>query len=366
MFCFQLRTATTNLINPPTVDSTYERNITEEDIPLITICPTNQTNVARLKELKYFKVEYLLEGATSCNETNYCKSWGAHANLTFDELLTQAFNNEKVSAVTYGYSYDDIENVDIEEKLVFIPKYGICKEISKFNMSQKLQVNYHNPSEARVLITNRNYRSYFMPDITSHVGSKIFIKPKKENYVSIKIQVKSYCNTKEEPMTEDEFKACVDEKIQKDLKQHIVCVPPWLSETNQCKKTYSKTFFGEFKAKFYQTYTEPISYLLNNIKFEDECRQSCKETTYIVNEGEAADLPYNYLNYGSTYLAFNQKVVVTEKVDNYSLFQYIIDVGSSLGLWLGLSVLGLHNLIVMAVQFIENSFIIKRIKSVTT
>ena len=367
MFCFQLRIATENLIHPPTVDSTYERNITDDDIPLITICPTDQTNLTRLKELKYYKVEYFLNGATSCNETSYCQSWGAHANLTFDQVLKQVFDNDKANKVGYGYSFSVIDDlVNIEDRLVFLPKYGICKEISKFNISRKLQVNYFNPSEARVLITDRNYRSYFMPDITSHIGNKIFMKPKKENYVSVKIQVKSYCNDdNEKPMKEDEFKTCVDHKIQNDLEQHIECVPPWLSNKNQCNKTYSNNFFGKFKDKFYQTYTEPISYLLSNIKFEDECKQSCKEITYNVNEGEVANLP-TFTNYASTYIAFNHKVVVTEKVKNYSLFQYIIDVGSSLGLWLGLSVLGLHNLIVMAVQFIEGSFIFKKMRSATS
>ena len=65
-------------------------------------------------------------------------------------------------------------------------------------------------------------------------------------------------------------------------------------------------------------------------------------------------------------ISFNQKVTVTERVPNYDMFKYIIDVGSSLGLWLGLSVLGLHDLVVWAVQFVNNSFIIKKIKSAVT
>ena len=102
--------------------------------------------------------------------------------------------------------------------------------------------------------------------------------------------------------------------------------------------------------------------ILSNIWFEEECRQSCKETVYVVNEKGSK------VNEGSSlaYLTFNQKVIVTEKVPNYDLFKYIIDVGSSLGLWLGLSVLGLHDLVVWAVQFVNNSFIIKKIRSAVT
>ena len=99
--------------------------------------------------------------------------------------------------------------------------------------------------------------------------------------------------------------------------------------------------------------------IFRNIQFEDECRQSCKETTYVVDEGSKD-------GWGTASITFNKKVIVTEKVPNYDMFKYIIDVGSSLGLWLGLSVLGLHDLVVWAVQFVNNSFIIKKIRSAVT
>ena len=53
MFCIQLRIAIMNLIDPPLVDNTYEKEITRNDMPLITICPNNQTNVAKLQEIGY-------------------------------------------------------------------------------------------------------------------------------------------------------------------------------------------------------------------------------------------------------------------------------------------------------------------------
>ena len=54
-------------------------------------------------------------------------------------------------------------------------------------------------------------------------------------------------------------------------------------------------------------------------------------------------------------IIFNEEVKVYEKVFNYSLFQFIIDVGSSIGLWLGLSALSIYDiiLIVQAIQFVK-------------
>ena len=81
MFCYQLNTATLNLIDPPTVLSQHERDITSDDMPLVTICPTNQTNTTRLVELGYEKYLDMLEG-----RVGHRTSWGEHVKLTFDGL----------------------------------------------------------------------------------------------------------------------------------------------------------------------------------------------------------------------------------------------------------------------------------------
>ena len=49
---------------------------------------------------------------------------------------------------------------------------------------------------------------------------------------------------------------------------------------------------------------------------------------------------------GKVSIHFNEKVYVTEKLYNYDSFKFLIDIGSSLGLWLGLSVLGLYDILV--------------------
>ena len=109
MFCYQLNIATENLINPPTVDSTYERIISDNDIPLITVCPTNQFNES-VSINEYYSVENFLAGLTEegCNGTIYCYSWGAHLNLTFDSFTRYAFDQDKVNEIgILGGYYED-------------------------------------------------------------------------------------------------------------------------------------------------------------------------------------------------------------------------------------------------------------------
>ncbi len=354
MFCYQLQTATLQLMNPGLVDINHARNVTDDDMPLITVCPTNQINLTRVKKLGYFSHESLLWGSTKCNETTYCTSWGPHLNLTFEDLKEQVSDLKRLNKIY-------IKGGKFKNGSVFLPGYGLCKETSFLNNKQEIILG--NLNDVRVFITNRNYRSYFMPYVASHVGKEIFIEPKTKHYVNVNIQVKSYCNINDEkPMSKEDFAKCVDDKIQNELEQYnISCSPPWFSYNKQCNQTYPQPKPNAFYNKFNFHKYEDLLTILKNIQFEDECRQSCKESTYIVDEG-FKDTLYSK----SFYLTLNQKVIVTEKVPNYNMFKYIIDVGSSLGLWLGLSVLGLHDLVVWAVQFVNNSFIIKKIRSAVT
>ena len=360
MFCYQLNIATINLMDPPTVDSTNERSITDDDMPLITVCPTNQTNLTRLAELGYGysyddSYDWMFVGNAKCNETTRCVSWGGHLNLTFDELKEQVFDLDKVESI-------DIDGGKFKDSPVFIPAYGLCKETSLLNYTQEIELVHFNPDDSRIFITDRNYRSFIMPDVASHVGKEIFMKRGKAHYINVKIQVKKYCNFDEKPMSEEEFTKCVNDKIQNEFeKNNISCIPPWLSYNKQCNQTYPYyfTFYGKLR-KHLWNYVNMVG-ILSNIRFEEECRQSCKETLYVVKEKGSKKSGYNWAS-----LTFNQKVFVTESVPNYDMFKYIIDVGSSLGLWLGLSVLGLHDLVVWAVQFVNNSLIIKKIRSAVT
>ena len=358
MFCYQLNTATQNLMDPQTVLSQYERDAIVDDMPLITICPTNQINLTKISQLKYDDLENMLLGDTECYGTTECTSWGAHLNFTFDNIKKQIFAFDRVDKINISTE----EDVDIKASVVFLPSYRFCKEVL-LPLTHGIEISYLYPEDSRVSITDRDYKSFFMPDLKSHVGNTILMKPKTDYLIDVRIEVRSYCHNAQKPMSQFEYKKCVDKKLQKTFEQHnITCLPPWLSSGNQCNQTYSYDFYGEFAVDFYKDFFYKVD-MFSNTRFEEECQQSCKETKYVVNlKGEKSislNLSYAYVN-------FNQKVVVTEKVPNYDLFKYIIDVGSSMGLWLGLSVFGLYDLIYKAVEIIKDSFIIKKIRYAIT
>ena len=237
-------------MDPPLVDSTYERSITDDDMPLIIVCPTKQLDVyfknsdfynreMLLDEIGYSNLEDLLMGIIKCNDERLCLSWGQNLNLTFDELKNKAFdlNTKEVFQKDGG----DITG----NATMFIPGYGLCTEISFFNISQQLVLFSIYEYDSTVFITDKDYRSYFMPDISSHVGSKIHMHFSRNQNFHVRIQVRTHYNKGEVQMTRNEYEKCVDDKIQKEFEEHnISCVPPWLSKNKQCVEIYSQDFFS--------------------------------------------------------------------------------------------------------------------------
>ena len=98
MIIYQVTHATRKLISPPVVDSTEVLDISDVDLPLITVCPSttyiNSTNM--LKEYGYYDYTTIMEGYVELenatkfveldNATKYLASWGKHLNLTFDNF----------------------------------------------------------------------------------------------------------------------------------------------------------------------------------------------------------------------------------------------------------------------------------------
>ena len=91
-FADQVMIAIENLRNPPTVDSTMMKTLNDVDLPIVTICPTNQTNSELLDKLYGNKwPSYMLAGNVSC-QGNPCLSWGHHLNMTHQQLLHSVYN----------------------------------------------------------------------------------------------------------------------------------------------------------------------------------------------------------------------------------------------------------------------------------
>ena len=339
MFCIQCQTAIENLINPPIVDSTTYTDITGIDLPLVTVCPVNQYIPSKLFEFDYGISKNMLSGQIIIPGYVEVTSWGGYHNLTFDELLNQMTDNKAIESIKLLSGKETVTS-----QIVFIPGYGLCKQISNYSSYYGLHVSaLFTYSEFRVFITDKNFKTYFSVDYSSHKGSSIVAKKGEDQWYEVSLSTVSSCQVTPDQLTQDDFDKCVNDKILNTIGKPLGCIPPWMSPHNHCNGTYEYDFaeknIPDFTWEFVET---PLA--LRNMNLELTCRKHCSATTATIQLVEVRRKTSLFEFSSEVNIAFKQEAKLKEKVLNYSVSEFFVDVGSSLGLWLGLSVLSLYDL----------------------
>ena len=124
------------------------------------------------------------------------------------------------------------------------------------------------------------------------------------------------------------------------------CIPPWLSSKDQCKAniTYSGNHSKrEIQQLISRKFIEPKGDK-KLAEVEMKCKTPCRKMTNRVSLVDKED----YSDHAALEFRFQKTVKVEKKMIVYTWFNFIVDVGSSLGLWLGLSALGITDLVIEA------------------
>ena len=84
---------------------------------------------------------------------------------------------------------------------------------------------------------------------------------------------------------------------------------------------------------------------------KESCTKPCTVTQPNIFYGKERKVEYDFLS--TLVLNFGDQVVYTTKKLAYGPSDFLIDMGSSLGLWFGLSVFGITDVGIMAFQWVK-------------
>jgi hypothetical protein len=150
-----------------------------------------------------------------------------------------------------------------------------------------------------------------------------------------------------------EFEKCVDKELQDLWKPVFGCNPPWLSHQDKCTGVINAT--NEERKKLYDKPYHTLNRILHMETYpaRDRCIKPCTVTTTTVYLNEKVKKGKDTNKYaGSTLsLKINPMVVHKTKILAYRFSDFLTDMGSSLGLWFGLSVFGITDLAITAYHF---------------
>ena len=89
MFCYQAQIAINKYLNPPVIDSTEILNFEDSEPPLITVCPSNRIDEAKVTEFGYFSSTRMFMGIIDSGKSKGMIGWGTQLNLTFDQMIAE-------------------------------------------------------------------------------------------------------------------------------------------------------------------------------------------------------------------------------------------------------------------------------------
>ena len=225
------------------------------------------------------------------------------------------------------------------------------------NSSTLLIWNKNIFTNIKIFITDRTYRSSASLDFSSHNGNLLEVEPIGAYEIFVKMKVVSSCKT----VTQEKlsFQECVNERLERDIGTHLGCLPPWMTDLNQCNSTYPSDLLNGIP-KYKENYVFPHFHLKQTI-VENKCKTACSTTNNFVSVRDIKkDITFigagMVKKSGRANIYFDEQVEVTEKTFNYGYYNFIIDVGSSIGLWFGLSVFGIYDLVIQTFEFVRSIF----------
>jgi hypothetical protein len=353
MFCYQTQVAINKWNNPPVVDTTEIHNFADIDPPLITICSRDQWSESKVKEFGYDSPYYMLNGFDRLNNVT---GWGAQNNMTFDEMITESINLD--GDVPYVImERETFGTIEYEKR--FYPMFGWCADVANYTIDSfgsvhiMISVNRkdYEWDTAQIFLTDKKLRTMHKAYYQSHRGTKMYVKNGWDFDFMVEVRYLSNFDPRKpdncKEFTDDEYSQCIDVELSRAWKEAIGCNPPWLSTRNQCSEPLNTS------QEIIDSILNKVEPLLDGIFHMDiiQAKETCKpcsimRPTVFINERKEG---YYFTNIK---INFEDLVIKRSKMLAYGFSEFLIDMGSSLGLWFGLSVFGITDLGVGAYQWI--------------
>ena len=238
----------------------------------------------------------------------------------------------------------------------YIYPYGFCKVINIDDLDDDEIISITSQKRAKVIIKDYytandiliNENPTFTADLStetafdySHYLINYEVYDRRiRNSIDCKDYTENYNNSQ-----------CISSTMIENLILWFGCVPPWVMVDNQTKcEDKVKDFY-----KYNPTLAKDIAFNLYSYlalqKVFSKCKIPClrSKIQLIRKEYHANELNYSTLN-----LVWPSQVNVYTEVYSIGFFSLVVELGSALGLWLGLSALSILDLLYLQLEIIAN------------
>ncbi len=325
IFIFQMQLAVEKYLSKPEI---VERSVTSLDnvlTPLMYICNDNQFSYSRAAAHGYQShTDYLTGNVTGSTSPSWL------GNTTNDYLTPEMFLQS-----LYSFNYSDLKVVRGNKEQARITTEGFCMKIANFSMNSYVEMYTKEHIRFYILDPYRSTALRLEP-ILGHTR-KLTKGPDGFSYSHYKISFELHDDTlhegencKDYSKAVGNFGDCFKLELIEKLKDWFGCLPIWFpTDSTKCSNSSKPHNEG---AHAY------LLALLDNSDLDTTCKCSCYQLK--MNFMQVEEIT-NFPIYSVLSVKFDKDVQVLKRVYSYDAFSLITELGSALGLWVGLSALGL-------------------------
>ena len=329
------------------------KSLEEAKLPDIYFCPDHlDVNAAKRNGYTDFNV-FLLGGVQTGSI-----SWigNSKEEFSYENITEQLFPKIRHQHID---GFPVANWIETDMNMVFHALNGFCLKV-QMNTSNipesSLFSAFTFSSTKHIYIADTDSSPYYMLDIDSMQGDPIEpdITAKFEKYYSIELEEVHWLKESGECMDygdEERFESfadCVANEHEKIFKPTLGCTIPWLSAPQDEKICNTKlNGTGKYYGSKKDLLRDHVDRIIKTdiLEHTNACLKPClqlRSYSKLKHTNTA-----NFFNYNRLELVFKKTVRVTKYLKAYNEFDLVVEIGSSMGLWIGLSVVGVLDLVLV-------------------
>ena len=239
-----------------------------------------------------------------------------------------------------------------------IPKTEMYS-LAIYNKQQKLQVLIQEAGSSPYYQLNQDFLHGDIIEMGNANQSGKFYDVTFEEEI-IMAEEEGECTTYGEGAEFKTYADCVASKGNQMFVPILGCSVPWLGAPGYTGRCTGRVNISEPYRQTKREIKGIVGQILKYTEFKSypefqTCIKPCREIKAISTLKRSVKVKQRYnMKQDEIHLNFKKTVKVTRYLKAYGVFELVVDVGSSLGLWIGLSVLGVFDLMFLAGIKIHN------------
>ena len=354
LFSYQMQQALAKYMKKNSMATLETKDLVDAKLPSILLCLLDQDQFSLRSGAFLSFLQGEVRGASKT------VSWTDKQNKSFEDIIKQNFQTMDDSRDDFKINGD---YVSLEQAFTVFD--GYCKKIDVretiiTNSMDLITITTYAGNRFQVFIADPDLALYHAVNTDSFWGELIIPDPKESNikYYSLDLEEihrsedRGECTNYGKDGPFRSYADCVEKEYEKQFEPMLGCLVPWLARPANPMSCKTNLILPD---DIYKNFTQMVQGLESKLKsklwdYSSACRKPCIEL--VINSKLTKKLDRSKVEYA---LKIKKEVKVTKYVDAYGIFDLIVEVGSSLGLWIGLSAVGILDLLLDMVISTQNN-----------